>query len=134
MRYVAIPLFIASISLTTFAQHSKEYRACSKKAKTQAELNACANREATHVDTELNRIYATLLSKAASQRATTSKITTAQKAWIVYRDAYIDAMYPAADKQAEYGSMYQMQADLLRSKLTQQQIAALKDLLQQYGN
>lgn len=134
MRYVAILLFMASISLATFAQHSKEYHACSKKAKTQAELNACANREARRVDTELNRIYATLLSKAASQRATISKITTAQKAWIAYRDAYIDAMYPAADKQAEYGSMYPMQVDLLRSKLTQQQIAALKDLLQQYGN
>ena len=42
-------------------------------------------------------------------------------------------MYPAKNKQAEYGSIYPMEADLLRAKLTQQQVAALKELQQQYS-
>jgi hypothetical protein len=45
----------------------------------------------------------------------------------------MDAMYPAKNKQAEYGSIYPMEADLLRAKLTQQQVAALKELQQQYS-
>ena len=50
-----------------------------------------------------------------------------------YRDAYMDAMYPAENKQAEYGSIYPMEADLLRAKLTQRQVTALKELLRQYS-
>jgi hypothetical protein len=42
-------------------------------------------------------------------------------------------MYPAIDKQAEYGSVYPMEVDLLRAKLTLQQVEALKDLLRQFS-
>jgi len=41
-------------------------------------------------------------------------------------------MYPAKDKQAEYGSIYPLEANLLRARLTRQQTAALKDLLRRY--
>jgi len=47
------------------------------------------------------------------------RFKAAERAWIAYRDAYMGAMYPAKDKQAEYGSIYPMEADLLRAKLTQ---------------
>jgi len=86
------------------------------------------------VDTELNDIYSTLLSRTAGQPGATAKIKTAERAWIAYRDAYIGAMYPAKDKRAEYGSVYPMEVDLLRAKLTRQQVAALKELLRQYSN
>ena len=45
----------------------------------------------------------------------------------------MDAMYPAENKQAEYGSIYPMEAGLLRAKLTQRQVTALKELLRQYS-
>jgi hypothetical protein len=45
----------------------------------------------------------------------------------------MDAMYSAKDKQAEYGSVYPMEADLLRAKLTERQRTALEELLQQYS-
>jgi len=45
----------------------------------------------------------------------------------------METMYPAKDKQARYGSIYPMEADLLLAKLTQRQVRALKELLQQYG-
>jgi hypothetical protein len=44
----------------------------------------------------------------------------------------MDATYPAANKLAEYGSIYPMEADLLRATLTAHQATALGDLLQQY--
>ncbi len=37
-------------------------------------------------------------------------------------------MYPAADKQKEYGSIYPMEVDLLGAKLTREHIQAIKDL------
>jgi uncharacterized protein YecT (DUF1311 family) len=96
-------------------------------------MNACASDEATRVDAELNDVYRKLLSKAASPTEAAAKIKAAERAWIAYRDAYMDAMYPAKDKQAEYGSIYPMEADLLRAKLTQRQVTALEELIQQYS-
>ena len=82
-------------------------------------MNACASDEAARVDSELNQVYHKLLSQAASQPEAAAKIKAAQRAWIAYRDANMEVMYPAKDKQAEYGSIYPMEADLLLAKLTQ---------------
>jgi uncharacterized protein YecT (DUF1311 family) len=131
MRYLVIAFLVSS--LPALAQDSAPYRACNEKAKTQTEMNACANAEVSRVDAQLNGVYRKLLSQAASQQEAVEKIKAAEGAWIAYRDAFIDAMYPAKDKQAEYGSMYPMQADLLRAKLTERQVTALKELLQQYS-
>jgi uncharacterized protein YecT (DUF1311 family) len=131
MRCLVVVFLLASLS--SLAQDSPQYRACSEKAKVQAEMNACANDEAARVDAELNEVYQELISRVASQPEATAKIKAAEGAWIAYRDAYMDAMYPAKNKQAEYGSIYPMEADLLRAKLTQRQVTALKELLQQYS-
>ena len=134
MRCLAVVLFIALNPFPCHGQSSAPYRTCSEKANTQAEMNACANQEAARVDGELNNVYRKLLSRVASQPKAVAKIKLAERAWVAYRDAYMDAMYPAKDKQAEYGSIYPMEADLLRAKLTQRQVTALKELLQQYSN
>ena len=132
-RYLAVVLFLA-FSLSCFAQDSKEYLACNQKAKAQPELNECARQEADRVDAKLNSLYKQLLAKTASDPNDTAKIKGAERAWVAYRDAYIEAMYPAADKQAEYGSEYLMDVALLTAKLTQQHIADLQELLKQYQN
>jgi len=97
------------------------------------EINACASAEASRVDAQLNDIYRKLLSQAARQPEAVEKIKALERAWIVYRDAFIDATYPAKEKLAEYGSVYPMETALLRAKLTERQVTALKELLQQYG-
>lgn len=117
----------------TFAQTSDQYRACSAKANTQSEMTACAAEELSRTNGELNRIYSDVLLKAESNREAVIKIKAAENAWMIYRDAHIEATYPAKDKQAAYGSIYPMSVDLLLAKLTQQQISALKDLLKQYS-
>jgi uncharacterized protein YecT (DUF1311 family) len=71
-----------------------------------------------------------VLSQAESDPVGLTKIKTAEKDWIAYREAYISAMFPAAHKLTEYGAMYPMKVDLLRAKMTHQQIAALNQLLQ----
>jgi uncharacterized protein YecT (DUF1311 family) len=132
MKYLLFALL--AISAPALAQNSAQYRACNKKAKTQIEMNACANQEASRIDAQLKAVYGKLLSQATSQHKDAEKIKAAEEAWIAYRDAFIEAMYPAKDKRAEYGSIYPMQADLLRANLTQRQVIALMELLQQYSS
>lgn len=132
MKYLTVVFLLAAL-LPGLAQDSAQYRACNEKAKTQMEMNACASEEAAHVDAQLNEVYRKVLAQAGKQEEAVAKIKAAERAWIAYRDAYMDAMYPAKNKQAEYGSIYPMEADLLRAKLTQRQVTALKELLQQYS-
>ena len=56
-----------------------------------------------------------------------------ERAWVSYRDAYLEAMFPAGDKQAAYGSMYTTDFSLFLAAVTSRPIDALKDLLKQYG-
>jgi len=133
MKYFVTGLLFGLGCIPSFAQGSDQFRTCNEKAKAQVEMNRCASDEAARTDAELNDTYRKLLSQAASQENAVAKIKIAERAWISYRDAYVDAMYPAKDKQAEYGSMYPMEVDFLRAKLTRDQIAALRELLQQYS-
>ncbi|MFY9728991.1 MAG: lysozyme inhibitor LprI family protein [Candidatus Acidiferrales bacterium] len=73
-----------------------------------------------------------MLTKVESQPEAVAKIKAAERAWVAYRDAYIEATYPAKDKATEYGSMYPLEVALLRAKLTQRQVSALEDMLQHY--
>ena len=121
-------LFVLLASILCCAQDSATYRACSKQANTQSEMNSCAGEEAKRVDEELNRVYKQLLSKVRGNPLATAKIRAAQRAWVTYRDASIEARYPAEDK-AEYGSIFPLEVNLLTAKLTRQQTEALRDIL-----
>jgi len=129
VKYLSVVLVIACSSLPCLAQYSDQYSACDKKANTQFAMDKCASEEAARVDKQRENIYEELLSKAESQPEAVAKIKAAETAWITYRAAYIEAMWPAENKQAEYGTIYPMQADLLWAKLTQRHITDLKELL-----
>ena len=135
MRYLVLLLSMLLTLLgqtPCFAHDSAEYRPCSDKANTQAEMTACAGAEAKRVDAKLNSTYRALLARAASQPEAVAKIKAADRAWVAYRDAYIEATYPAKDKATEYGTIYPLDVALLRAKLTQRQVAALEDMLRYY--
>jgi uncharacterized protein YecT (DUF1311 family) len=129
------PLLIVFLlaSLASVAQESAEYRTCLDKATTQMAMNTCASAEAARADARVNDVYHKLLAAAAKQPEALEKIKDAERAWIAYRDAYVEAMYPAKDKQAEYGSIYLMNVNLLRAKLTERQITEVRELLEQYS-
>lgn len=131
-RVVAVVLFTVVACGSLLAQNSEQYRMCIKEANTQTKMRSCAREEAIRVDAELNRIYQGLLRVVGNEAAAVEKIRAAEDAWIAYRDAYLDAMYSAKDKQAAYGSIFPMEADLLRVKLTKRQIEALTDLVKRY--
>jgi len=131
MRFLWLVCLAALTPCLSVAQDSKEYQECNRTANTQMEMNLCASEDATRADAELNRVYAALLSVAKTDPVALAKLKTAERAWLVYRDAYVEAMYPAKNKQAEYGSIYPMQVAITRARLTRQQVEDLKVILRQ---
>jgi uncharacterized protein YecT (DUF1311 family) len=104
-----------------------------EKATSQSLMTACASDEARLADTELNSVFQALLSAARSQQRAVENIRNAERSWIVYRDAYVDAVYPASNKQEAYGSSFAMEVDLLRARLSYRQIDAIKGLMAKYS-
>jgi uncharacterized protein YecT (DUF1311 family) len=104
LRVLRFALFLG-IGSPCLAQYSASYQVCSQTSMTQSEMNRCANEELTRVETRLNTTYAKLLTFVSADQPSTEKIRAAERAWITYRDAYIDAKYPAVDKQAAYDDL-----------------------------
>ena len=128
-----LPILFLLVSLPALAQTSPQLRACEKNARTQREFDVCTVDESKRVDAELDRVFRRLLTLAATTEGAVARILAAQSAWVAYRDAYVKAMFPAEDKQAEYGSSYLMKVNLLYAKLSGRQITALNELLEEYG-
>jgi uncharacterized protein YecT (DUF1311 family) len=57
---------------------------------------------------KLDRVYQELLAKAKNDPVATKKIRSARQAWVTFRDAQLEALFPADDKQDQYGSAYLM--------------------------
>lgn len=132
-RLIAVLLSAVMLCSASPVQNSEQYRKCVQKATTQTAMHVCANEEAQPVDTELNDIYQRLLSANGNQSDVVERIRAMQRAWITYRDAYMEAMYPAKKKQVVYGSSFPIDVDLVRAKLTREQTSALRDLLKQHS-
>jgi uncharacterized protein YecT (DUF1311 family) len=107
------------------SNRSAQDQACLDKAKTQRAMNICGSEELKRTYSELHRAYGEALSSTKSDPIALAKVVKANRAWEAYRDAYVDAMYPARDKQANYGSIYPLGASMLRVRLARLQIRAL---------
>lgn len=125
----AIPLLFVSFITAQRGSGRKTFAGCDKTAKTQADLNECASKDDADADNELNRTYNQLLRKASSDPAAVKKIEGAQRAWVAFRDAQIAALYPAEDKQKEYGTVFPMCVNLARADLTRERTKMLKQML-----
>lgn len=75
-------------------------------AQTQLEINEQACQEYAKKDKELNNVYEQILKSYKADTLFISKLKIAQRAWIAFRDAHLEALYPATDKRVEYGSIY----------------------------
>ncbi|HET6419598.1 MAG TPA: lysozyme inhibitor LprI family protein [Geobacteraceae bacterium] len=85
-------------TLTTPAYGAKK-KTCYDTAQTQYELNVCAASELKKADYELNRVYKEILKRYAGDRVFISRLKEAQRAWVSFRDAELEAIFPAAEKQ-----------------------------------
>lgn len=94
------------------------------RAQSQAEMNAEACGAFREADEELKRVYARVLSEYASDAKFVRKLRAAQRAWLTFRDAHLEARFPAEDKRGAYGSVFPMcfcgvQEELTRARTAQ---------------
>jgi uncharacterized protein YecT (DUF1311 family) len=98
-------------------------------AQTQTELNESSCQEFKKADAELNDTYGKIRAAYKEDAEFLGKLQTAQKAWLAFRDAELDAVYPAADKETQYGSVYPMCRCQALASLTTQRVEQLKQWL-----
>lgn len=121
-------VLVVSCSLC-FAQKLDRFSDCQKKAQSQRDLQVCADHQFTQGEAAMQRTYQRLLAKAKSDPVAENKIRAAQRSWLAFRDAQLEAMYPHEDKQGEYGSTYPMCALLQKTELTRQRTQMLSKML-----
>jgi uncharacterized protein YecT (DUF1311 family) len=96
-------------------------------AQTQRQITDSACSDYRQADAELNRVYRRIVAEYQDDKLFLEKLKKAQQAWIAYRDADVESLYPAPDKKSEYGSIYEtcyctalQQVTLQRTEMLQQ--------------
>ncbi len=78
------------------------------RAQSQADMNAAGCGKYRRADDELNRVYRQILREYAEDADFIEKLKEAQRAWLAYRDAHVESVFPGEDKRATYGSVFPM--------------------------
>jgi uncharacterized protein YecT (DUF1311 family) len=120
-------LVIVALSLV-FSSHLAADESCMDKARTQFDMNQCAGSEFEKADKELNRLYQSILTEYADNKLFIEKLKAAQLAWIKFRDAEMEALFPIKHKDEIYiyGSAYPMCYSIWMKKITEERTAQLK--------
>ena len=96
----------------------------------QSEMNRCADLDAREADADLTRVYQELLSKLKHDENAMRKLRAAQRAWLAFRDARLQELYSARDKQAEYGSLFPMCYAQVGTAMAKERTAQLRRMLE----
>jgi uncharacterized protein YecT (DUF1311 family) len=95
---------------------------------TQMELNNNAYLNFKQSDNALNDTYRQVLTEYQNDKAFTDKLVDAELAWITFRDAELEALYPEPSKQS-YGSIYPLMLYGEKTKITSARARQLKEWL-----
>jgi uncharacterized protein YecT (DUF1311 family) len=79
-------------------------------------------------DRKLNEIYQAILNDKAyaGEAQFLEALKTAERQWIKYRDAEVDAIYPGQNKKSQWGSVYPMCACSELQRITRQRMEELQ--------
>lgn len=126
-RVVCLTLF-ALVSTTAWADDVK----CNQGGN-QLELNACASDDFAKADKELNQTYQALIKKETDDPLFIRKLRLAQKAWLAFRDAELEAIFACSEDNLSicWGSMYPMSFLYRKAELTRERTKQLQQLLKE---
>ena len=104
--------------------HAEEQKCDNLDNADQFQLTVCAGKSLKEADDELNRVYRLVLAKFANDKVFIGKFKAAQRAWLVFRDAQLAALYSDTDPTITYGSSHLMcyaneKADLTMARTKQ---------------
>ena len=94
-------------------------------AQTQGDLNdeACGKYKRTNA--ELNKVYGRILREYGQDQVFIQKLKVAQRAWIAFRDAHLESIYPNADPRW-YGSVNPRCRCIILTELTAERTKVLQ--------
>ncbi len=95
-------------------------------AQTQADLNQSTCADVVTAKKKLNSVYQKVLNHHKGDAMTTAAIQKSQKAWLAFRAAQLEAIYPNPDK-SNYGTVYDMCLCIESTKLYEQRIKQLSE-------
>lgn len=99
----------------------------------QKALNMAASRELKRADDTLNDIYNRVLTKHEDDQEFLEKFNTAELAWMAFRDAEMEAIFPKQDKQGNYGSKFPMSYCIVKAELTWDRVKQLNQWLEGFS-
>lgn len=96
---------------------------------TQRDLNDGASIALRRADSTLSAVYGQLVAKYSADTVALRKLRAAQQAWLAFRDADVEATFPAVGPQRAYGSVLPTCISDLLEELTKVRIAQLRTAL-----
>jgi len=113
--------------LTAPSANAADDQSCWDKAKSQYDLNICGNKDLQKIDADLNALYQRILKEYADDPKFIDKFRASQRAWIKFRDAEMEALFPPHDEDPMYyGSVQPMCEASWLVILTKQRIEQLR--------
>lgn len=92
------------------------------------DLNTCFCSDANKADAELNKTYKAILEKYKADAEAIKRIKNAQRAWLQFRDAHIESIYPQ-EGLSSFGSVITMCLCSAQTNIIQQRVTQLKEIL-----
>ena len=100
-------------------------------SQTQSEMNQAAILDLKSTEDELTKVYQQVIQRYSkgsdADLALVDKLRKAQRAWIKFRDAHIEAIFPSEDSR--HFSARPMCAAILQAELTDARIKQLREWL-----
>ena len=123
-------LILACVLLLPLCARAQKPEAdCFDTAMTQLDTNDCAAAKYAKADAELNRVYQAVLEKHKDDALSVKKLRAAQRAWLAFRDAELEAKYPHSGERGYYGSVLPMCYSLEKTRLTEERTQRLREWL-----
>jgi uncharacterized protein YecT (DUF1311 family) len=98
---------------------------CLDKAKTQTDINACADKSYKAADAELNKLYKQIDQRLGDDTDSKKRFVAAQRSWVAFRDAECTF----ATSRSEGGSIYPMVNAACLGALTTKRVADFRHYL-----
>jgi uncharacterized protein YecT (DUF1311 family) len=98
-------------------------------AQTQSQMTTDADRVLRAAEAEMATVLQNLAKKANGQPDALAKLNRAQAAWVAYRNAHIEALWPSKTPLESYGSVHPMCVLMERTNLTKERIRELRLML-----
>lgn len=116
--------------LIPFMAFGADQQACEIHSSTQADLNQRAADRLNAADDELNRVFQDILNQYKEDQEFLDKLRNAQHTWLIFRNAELEARFPAENKRSYYGSVYPMCAAHFLAQRTLERIKQLQEWLE----